>query len=112
LSVETLHGPAVGFEEVFVGATRWIVSDLMNRMLFPDVDGSWCSTLSKFDLYFRYSLTATLHNVPMDEVSLQFHIKKNDYFGTLATVLDLISQNLRKKGTFATLKLSCVCETG
>ena len=48
----------------------------------------------------------------MDEVSLQFHIKKNDYFGTLATVLDLISQNLRKKGTFATLKLSCVCETG
>lgn len=30
--------------------------------------------------------------------SLQFHIKANDYFGTLATVLDLISQDLRNKG--------------
>src|SRR5229473_307567 len=29
---------------------------------------------------------------------LQFHIKENDYFGTLATVLDLVSQDLRKKG--------------
>jgi hypothetical protein len=34
----------------------------------------------------------------MDEVSLQFHIEENDYFGTLATVLDLVSQDLRKKG--------------
>jgi hypothetical protein len=28
----------------------------------------------------------------MNEASLQFHIEKNDYFGTLATVLDLVSQ--------------------
>ena len=30
--------------------------------------------------------------------SLKFHIRANDYFGTLATVLDLVSQDLRKKG--------------
>jgi hypothetical protein len=34
----------------------------------------------------------------MDEVSVQFHIEENDYFGTVATVLDLVSQDLRKKG--------------
>ncbi len=34
----------------------------------------------------------------MTEESLKFHIKANDYFGTLATVLDLVSQDLRKKG--------------
>ncbi len=34
----------------------------------------------------------------MNEASLQFHIDENDYFGTLATVLDLVSQDLRKKG--------------
>ena len=34
----------------------------------------------------------------MTEASLQFHIKENDCFGTLATVLDLVSQDLRKKG--------------
>ena len=34
----------------------------------------------------------------MTEASLQFHIESNDYFGTLATVLDLVSQELRKKG--------------
>jgi hypothetical protein len=34
----------------------------------------------------------------MNEASLQFHIKENDYFGTLATVLDLVSQDLRQKG--------------
>ncbi len=34
----------------------------------------------------------------MTEPSLQFHIEANDYFGTLATVLDLVSQDLRKKG--------------
>ena len=33
-----------------------------------------------------------------EEVSLQFHIENNDCFGTLATVLDLVSQDLRKKG--------------
>ena len=34
----------------------------------------------------------------MNEVHLQFHIEENDYFGTLATVLDLVSQDLRKNG--------------
>ncbi len=34
----------------------------------------------------------------MKEASLQFHIEQNDCFGTLATVLDLVSQDLRKKG--------------
>ena len=34
----------------------------------------------------------------MTEASIQFHIEENDYFGSLATVLDLVSQDLRKKG--------------
>jgi hypothetical protein len=34
----------------------------------------------------------------MSKESLQSHIDENDYFGTLATVLDLVSQDLRKKG--------------
>jgi hypothetical protein len=34
----------------------------------------------------------------MNEAGVQFHIENNDYFGTLATVLDLVSQDLRKKG--------------
>jgi hypothetical protein len=36
----------------------------------------------------------------MDQADLQFHIEENDYFGTLATVLDLVSQGLRRKGHF------------
>ena len=34
----------------------------------------------------------------MEKASLQFHIEENDYFGTLATVLDLAGQDLRRKG--------------
>jgi hypothetical protein len=34
----------------------------------------------------------------MTERSLQFHIEKNDYFGTLATVLDLVRQDLDRRG--------------
>jgi hypothetical protein len=34
----------------------------------------------------------------MNQPGLKFHIEENDYFGTLATVLDLVSQDLRKKG--------------
>jgi hypothetical protein len=30
----------------------------------------------------------------MSKKSLEFHIKSDDYFGTLATVLDLVRQNL------------------
>ena len=34
----------------------------------------------------------------MPSDSLQFHVEQNDYFGTLATVLDQIAQDLRKDG--------------
>jgi len=34
----------------------------------------------------------------MNRKSLQFHIEQNDYFGTLATVLDLVSQDLQRGG--------------
>jgi hypothetical protein len=34
----------------------------------------------------------------MNETSLQFHIEANDYFGTLATVLDLLRQDLDRRG--------------
>jgi hypothetical protein len=34
----------------------------------------------------------------MTETSLQFHIEKQDYFGTLATVLDLLRQDLDRRG--------------
>jgi hypothetical protein len=34
----------------------------------------------------------------MTDASIQFHIENNDYFGTLATVIDLVSQDLQKKG--------------
>jgi hypothetical protein len=40
----------------------------------------------------------------MDEASLQFHIEEDDYFGTLGTVLDLVSQDLREKGDFRNAK--------
>src|SRR5437667_11409693 len=55
--------------------------------------------LSKFELYFRKFLTRPSHTSGMnEEASLQFHIEENDCFGTLATVLDLVSQDLQKKG--------------
>jgi hypothetical protein len=41
----------------------------------------------------------------MNEASLQLHIEENDYFGTLATVLDLVSQDLRKKRQQSNLRL-------
>lgn len=30
----------------------------------------------------------------MNKKNLEFHIKNDDYFGTLATVIDLVKQNL------------------
>jgi hypothetical protein len=33
----------------------------------------------------------------MPQPSLEFHIRENDYFGTLATVLDQVAQDLRKQ---------------
>ncbi len=46
----------------------------------------------------RQTAVRPRHTSGMNEASLQFHIEENDYFGTLATVLDLVSQDLRKKG--------------
>jgi hypothetical protein len=40
----------------------------------------------------------------MSNRSLKFHIQANDYFGTLATVLDLVRQNLRRKGDYSNAK--------
>jgi hypothetical protein len=34
----------------------------------------------------------------MPQESLEFHIQQNDYFGTLATVLDLVRQDLDRQG--------------
>jgi len=48
----------------------------------------------------------------MSKRSLKFHIRANDYFATLATVLDLVSQDLRKKGTVAMQRRFVVCEIG
>jgi hypothetical protein len=33
----------------------------------------------------------------MSQQSIEFHIQENDYFGTLATVLDLIRQDLDRR---------------
>lgn len=33
----------------------------------------------------------------MSQKSVKFHIKSNDYFGTIATVLSLVEQSLYKK---------------
>lgn len=35
----------------------------------------------------------------MDEEALQFHIQRNDCFGTLATVVDQVRQSMEKHGT-------------
>jgi len=34
----------------------------------------------------------------MTDASLQFHIEQNDCFDTLATVIDLVSQDLQQNG--------------
>jgi hypothetical protein len=34
----------------------------------------------------------------MRQDSLTFHVRENDYFGTLATVLDLLRQEMLKQG--------------
>ena len=38
-----------------------------------------------------------MHNTGMPQPSLEFHIQENDYFGTLATVLDQVAQALEKE---------------
>jgi hypothetical protein len=34
----------------------------------------------------------------MNEQSIEFHIAANDYFGTLATILDLLRQEIEVRG--------------
>ena len=34
----------------------------------------------------------------MEDKNLRFHIENNDYFGTQATIIDLILQDIEKKG--------------
>jgi hypothetical protein len=50
-------------------------------------------SLTFLEIYF----ICPMHTEYMASDSLQFHIEQNDYFGTLATVLDQVAQDLRKK---------------
>jgi len=45
----------------------------------------------------KYQLTPIIHLLK-DEASVKFHIKSADYFGTIATVLDLLKQRIKKDG--------------
>ena len=45
----------------------------------------------------RYQMTPRLYLL-RDEASVKFHIQSGDYFGTIATVLDLIEQQIKKDG--------------
>ena len=45
----------------------------------------------------RYKITPIVHLL-RDQDSVKFHIHSDDYFGTIATVLDLIKQQIKKDG--------------
>jgi hypothetical protein len=45
-----------------------------------------------------FLLIPSVHNESMTEESIQFHIESNDYFGTIATVLDLLRQDMSRRG--------------
>ncbi|MCX6794927.1 MAG: hypothetical protein NTY31_03000 [Candidatus Falkowbacteria bacterium] len=45
----------------------------------------------------KYQLTPIIHLLK-DEASVKFHIKSADYFGTIATVLNLLKQRIKKDG--------------
>ncbi|MFA5024562.1 MAG: hypothetical protein WC523_06445 [Patescibacteria group bacterium] len=45
----------------------------------------------------KYKITPLIWCVK-DEASTKFHVKNNDYFGTIATVLSLIKQQIKKDG--------------
>jgi len=46
-------------------------------------------------LFKKYKIRSLL-NFVKDEKSVRFHIKSDDYFGTIATVLSLIRQQIKK----------------
>lgn len=45
----------------------------------------------------KYHITPLVWLV-RDEASVKFHIKSGDYFGTIATVLSLLKQQIKKDG--------------
>jgi hypothetical protein len=55
------------------------------------------AALSFLELYFRNISSRLRHTAGMNDRSLQFHIQQNDYFGTLATVLNLLRQDLARR---------------
>lgn len=45
----------------------------------------------------KYRITPTLRLLK-DEASVKFHIQSDDYFGTIAAVLNLLKQQIKKDG--------------
>lgn len=45
----------------------------------------------------KYHITPILHLL-RDEDSVKFHVRSDDYFGTIATVLSLLKQQIKKDG--------------
>jgi hypothetical protein len=45
----------------------------------------------------RYKIK-TLTRTVRDEASVRFHVASDDYFGTLATILSLLKQDIKKSG--------------
>jgi len=46
-------------------------------------------------MFKKYQITPRLYLVK-DEDSVKFHVKSEDYFGTIATVLSLLKQQIKK----------------
>lgn len=40
-----------------------------------------------------------------DEDSVSFHVESGDYFGTIATIISLVSQDIERKGSYDALSL-------
>lgn len=45
----------------------------------------------------KYQITPVIRLVK-DEASTKFHVKNDDYFGTIASILSLIKQQIKKDG--------------
>lgn len=45
----------------------------------------------------KYQITPLL-NLVRDEASVKFHVQSEDYFGTIATILNLLKQQIKKAG--------------
>jgi len=53
----------------------------------------------------KYQITPLVWLV-RDEASVKFHVTNNDYFGTIATILSLIKQQIKKGGAPDTATLN------